>query len=240
MVVKYKLFEGKCRFLNAIKIYYRKHKLRLRRLKRWVGLIFNKRDVILYSIVTVLWMGFALISNVLANHCINEYKESFFKTIWNLRSSIFTSVVLAFSIGTYNRVIDYRRALKKQYWIYLNTMSSFERILDSKCNSPVRNYYHYFYNKRCFNLTLKMWDNSFDRDDLKNLQKSIKAIENRLDDIKREFVNGEFILRDEFMFSHKLDYAYDCINKLLDEGSKEVVKATAYELYGIVDFLRKP
>ena len=145
-----------------------------------------------------------------------------------------------YSGGTYNRMIDYRKALKKQGWVYLNTMASFESILDSKCNSNVRNHYHYFYNNRAFNLTMKMWNENYDEEDFENLKQSILVIENKLNDIKRDFVNGEFILRDEITFSYELDNAFECIRKLSDEGSKEMVKTVAYELYDIVDSLRRP
>lgn len=104
-----------------------KIKLFLVRKIRVIRIIYPKSDVLLYGLLILLWMIFGLVSKYIADFHGDE-SITYLRTIWNLRNSIFTSVVLTFSIGAFNRLRDYRRLLKRQHFLYVDSMDDFKSV----------------------------------------------------------------------------------------------------------------
>lgn len=81
-----------------------------------------KMDIILYLLLILLWLAFGLVTkNILFVH--DGKSVTYLRTIWNLRNSIFTSIVLAFAIGAFNHLREYRKTLKRQHFLYVDSMA---------------------------------------------------------------------------------------------------------------------
>ena len=238
--MKYKSRKYQCGFINAVKIKYIKIKLCIRRGKRRIRLVLNKRDVMLYAGIIILWMVFACLTVIFSKTFIDGYCGSFRLTLWELKNSIFSSVVLAFSIGAYNQLLDYRKRLKSQHWIYVNAMEDFERFLDSDYNCDYRYRYHYFYNDRCLKLALKQHLMHVEISNNPDIIARLDAIIERLNDVKQGLGKGDYVVCDEIMFSLYIDGAIKCVTGfVLDESYDTFIELVNY-LFDVINCLRYP
>ena len=97
-------------------------RLYLIRIWRILKIMCPKMDIILYLLLILLWLAFGLVTkNILFVH--DGKSVTYLRTIWNLRNSIFTSIVLAFAIGAFNHLREYRKTLKRQHFLYVDSMA---------------------------------------------------------------------------------------------------------------------
>lgn len=150
--VKYKKQKYKVSLLDKVKIETIKFVLILKRLIRGARRLIPQ-NLILYIWVTLFWIVFGIITY----HCGIIYKDPYeytiWDTLWELKNSYFTSVVLTLLITSYNQNKGYRDKLEKQHYFYYEIMSGFDKLFKPFIGDEIL-YYMPFYNKKCLSATI--------------------------------------------------------------------------------------
>lgn len=239
MFVIYKGQKYKCKLIDIVKIVLIEIKLLLKRFGRLLKIIFQKSDVILYMLIICLWLLYAFITNGIDNrHSQNQ--ESLFLTLWNLKNSMYSSVVIAFAIGGFNHIKDYKETIIKQHYIYVDTMRDFDEIIRAVDNTNIWIYFYPLYNRKCLEKTITY----LQKNDImvnKNTNEflvAIDVIQERIANIEQEIKTGHLLIKDEETMNLYLSWAKKKIPKVVLNNDKKDFMELLDLLFEIVEQLR--
>lgn len=209
---------------------------------RLVKIMCPKSDVLLYVLLVLLWLAFGFISKYIAD-IHGDPNTTYLRTVWNLRNSIFTSIVLAFSIGAFNHLHDYRSLLKRQHFLYVDAMDDFEDIYRALLNDDVWLYFHALYNEKCQEVSWDLITSKLQSVNVLNddIVLAINTIQERLDKIDDQLKDGLLMVKDEEMLSLEISSAKKLISKIMvldDIDAFENVEKLTNELFLILEELR--
>lgn len=236
MFIMYKGQKYKCSFIDKFILIWIKIKLSIKRGIRLFKIMLPKRDLLLYMLIVLLWLLWGLIANIIDSQFKQKY-EAYVVTLWGLKDSIFSSVVLAFAIGAFNHLNRYRKTIKRQYYLYVDTMNLFEEIVKSGYSSSVWSKFNFMYNRHCFEEGIKhlrnrntVIDNVFCI--------YIDAINERIEKLEQEIRMGNLIIKDENRMNEYLYKVKIQIPKVMTEENSVEFKILLDLLFEIINQLR--
>lgn len=237
MIVKYKGQKYKCKFKDKFAIKFIKIKLCLKRCIRLSKVALPKSDLLLYMMIIFLWLIFAWISNLIEFQN-NQVHESYLSTLWGLKNSVFSSVVLAFAIGSFNHIKEYRKMIKRQHYIYVDTMEDFVEIIRAADDTDIWLKFYPMYNKQCLSESLAYLDNKeIKRDDIDFLS-AIDTANERIDMVAQELKAGHLLVQDEVLMNSYLSESKKLLTKVVLDNDRNYFEKLLKELYEILNQLR--
>lgn len=239
MFVRYKDEKYICKFKDKSIITIIKIKLFLKRYIRLFKIAFPRSDLLLYILIICLWFIFAGLTNII-DFQSNHAKKSYFLTLWDLRNSMFSSVVLALAIGSFNHIKEYKTTLKRQHYTYADSMDDFEELIKAVDDADIWLMFHPMYNKHCFRECINYLDNKNIKINVNNndFMISISIVQERITMIEQELKTGYLLVKDEALLNYHLSSAKKLLSKvILNENPKEFKKFLIC-LFEIVNQLR--
>jgi len=203
-----------------------KMKLFLIRITRIISIICPKSDLLLYGLLIVLWMVFGFLSKYITD-IHGDLSITYLRTLWNLRNSIFTSIVLAFSIGAFNNLRDYRRLLKRQHFLYVDSMDDFEYLFSALLKDDAWQKFHALYNDKCQEIA---WELIISKADCVNLLSNdvvlaFHTIQDRLYKIDDQLKDSSLMVMDEEILALRISEAKKQISKIMMSESRDDFKS---------------
>ena len=238
--IRYKKMKYKCGLLDMIIISVIRLKLRIIRSFRLIKRVIHHQDILLWISVIVLWLLGLYISYKMGIGLGYE-KDGFRIYIWNARFSIFTTVIISFYITAYNRLVSYRSNIKKQHFIYKDTMEAFESLFFDYLDGTDFFNYHPLYNKVCLQATLDIIKSSNPEDDCLSIKKcDSEYILQQIWKLQNALENDDLILKDWEAFSSDISWLRRAFNDF-NCGNKEYIifSDVCYYLISIIDQLRE-
>lgn len=121
-------------------------------------------NIWMYAIITIGWIVFGIVIFYFGSWYKNptlcpEDKYSMIDVIWEIKSSFFTSVILAIVINAYNKAEKYKSCIQKQHNFYVDVMESFELLFKPLLGDEINRFY-IFYNDNCLIDTMDYIDNN--------------------------------------------------------------------------------
>lgn len=240
-MVLYKGIRYSAGIKDILKIWKVQLILAMKRVKRRM-LITIPGNISLYLLLTGCWLLFSIVVYKLGLlYYTAGNRHTFVDVIWELKSSYFTSVLLALFINFYNNISEYKKKIKKQHWIYIDTMESFEKIFLPYVEDELPRYMP-FYTEKCLDDTLeyiKLQNCTIKPDRiLQNAIEDIKGhIDNVLDEIREDALVG--INKEMLLFALS-----DVKRKLRNLNDTEICfedfrRVTRY-MFGIIEEIRTP
>lgn len=239
MVVRYKGEKYKCKFKDKFTIMIIKIKLRFIRLIRFCKIIFPKSDLLLYIMIVCLWLIFAWISNGMGCQK-NQVQESYLSTLWDLKNSVFSSVVIAFAIGSFNHVKEYRAMIKRQHYIYVDSMDDFEKIIEAVYNSDIWLMFHSMYNEQCLKKSMGYLENKEISISSNEFAISIDVALARISMVEDELKMGHLLVQDEIMMNLHLSEAKKLVSRFMLGEDRNDFEELIKGLFEILNQLRFP
>lgn len=239
MKVNYRGQKRECSFKDKLFVESIKLKLHIRRNVRRIKIVISKSDLIFYLMIIILWAIFAGVTTQI-DKAISGVCKSFFETVWDLRNSLFSSVILAFAISSFNKIKDYKKAIRLQHYVYVDTMADFEGIINALSPSAIWLHFHPFYNDKCYEITEEYLKSEGIAIDISNneLLLAIDVIQNRIEYIEREIKAGNLKIRDEEMIILYISSAKKTCSRMILKNDNEEFWKLLREMYIIVEELR--
>lgn len=235
MKVKYRYSMYSVNWKDFMYIKFYKGVLKIKRTWRRIkdSVNVDKKN---YSVLIILWIIWGIISFFWGR----QYKVPRYTlgdTIWELKNSFFTSVIVVifFNIDSYRK--NHRPKLEKQHKLYVDTMYDFHTIFKPFLADKLQDYMP-FYNKECLQDTICFLQKStFEPISEKQIEESILKISNRLEVLEKE---SDIIGADK----KALEDSIATLKKILPEFNynnikDQVIKLTHY-MFIIVNNLRVP
>ena len=222
-----------------IKKAYIKLKLLLIRLRRVIRIMCPNTDIIICIILIVLWMIFGLFSNYVS--FVHDGKiETYLRTMWDLRISVFSSIIISFAIGAIYRLRDYRKLLRRQHYLYVDSMTDFEELFRAIYMDDVWFKFHELYNDRCLEISMDYIESDISRINIQDngFIMAIDIIQERLEKIDYQLKNNMLIVRDDEMMALEISNAKKNISQIIIEEKTDIIIALIYELFSIIEELR--
>lgn len=226
-------------------LYIEFHKVLLFIKRQWrrVCGVCSASDIILYAVITFFWLLFALASYWAGRALFEGY--SFLKALWEIRTSYFTSVILAFTISFCNQAFAYKRKIREQYILYIDTMSDFE-LLFVPYIAEYRYQYIPFYCQKTLRATLKYINSKFcDYIPFDARECKLSLISDRLNKINNQLQRGNILYlknADIFEVTQDIEYAQRIISNITENdflSGVELSQLSSTLLY-ILNHLRVP
>ena len=182
------------------------------------------------------------LSTMCCDRAYENNKESLFQTLWNLRNAMFSSIVLAFAIGAFNHLKDYRKIIKSQHYIYVDSMDDFEELFRAIVNEKEWLEFHALYNERCLRLSLQHIKDYMQEINITNNEfiKAIDLIQSRLCEIDSCFKMGQLLVADDEMLNLYISGAKKEISNVIIDNNSDRIRSLILELYNIVEQIRYP
>ena len=225
--------------LKYIRILFIRTKLHIIRRSRVIKVICPRTDLLLYLMIIVLWVFYAYVIFYIGR-IYDGNKETFLRTIWDLKNSIFSSVVLAFAIGAFNHLKEYRKTIKKQHYLYVDTMEDFEEIFKAISEEETWIHFHPLYNEKCFQISMEYLQTLIDRKNIeeKRFVLAVGAIEDRLDKLEIRLKDATLLVKNEEDLYASISYSKKLITTILVEDRMDLIKTLLKSLFYILENLR--
>lgn len=237
--IKYKTKNYRCEFKDKLKITIIKIKLCIKRCIRLLKVVFPKSDLLLYMLIICLWLIFAWVSNFV-DFQKSQVQESYLSTLWALKNSIFSTVIIAFAVGSFNHLKDYRTMIKRQHYIYVDAMDDFEKIIEVVDDTEIWLEFHPMYNEHCFRESIDYLENKdlqINIDDAEFLL-SINAAKERVRLVEEELKMGHLLVKEESMLNLYLSSAKQLLSSVALKNDRNEFTEMLEDLFEIVDALR--
>ena len=119
-------------FCDWMSIQYTKTLLFGKRQTRRLRVVFSKQDVGLYLLITLFWLFFGIAIYFGGQYCVATDTEPYtiVNVVWDISEGWYSSVILAFAIGAFVRIGEYKKKIHAQHNTYVSTMDDFESIAD--------------------------------------------------------------------------------------------------------------
>lgn len=241
MTVKYKEEKYKCKFKDKVTITIIKIKLRLIRWIRLFKVVFPQNDLLLYLLIIFLWLIFAWFSNIIDLQK-RQLQESYLLTLWGLKNPIFSSVILAFAIGSFNHIKEYRKMMKRQHYTYVDSMCDFEGIIRAVDNTDLWLKFHSMYNEHCFRESIAYLKNK-EIDIARNKSDfliSIDTAQERIVMIEQELKTGQLLVQDEAVMNNYLSSSKKLFSRVVLNKDRNEFERLLFGLFEILNQLRYP
>lgn len=240
MKIQYKGYQYKCSFTDSFIVMWLETRLFFRRRIRRFRILFSMSDLLMYFFILLIWMVFVLISNRVYPF-IFGHNERLIESIWNLKNSIFSSVVLAFFINSYNRILTYKNKIRKQHYMYVDAMDDFEEIVKPFFDDGIQCSFHPFYNQNCFDITKNaVGKNTVFIENTSERLIVLDCIQQQLFQIEKEIKNGNVIITDDIMTLNWIDNAKKCLKAEILRENNEKLLELCFVLFMILENLRYP
>ena len=214
-------------------------KSRLIRGARLIKTVCPISDLILYALLFLLWLAYCIVCNRV-NYMHDGISETYLRSIWEMRNNIFSSIIVAFAVGAFSRLRVYRKTIKAQHFLYVDSMDDFELLFKAIRDDDVWLYFHALYNQRCFNISKEYIEGILTNIDINDneIKKTFSVIADRLEKIDYQLKAGMLIVADDEMTSISISSAKRYLsNIIIDDNKNEIIKLLN-ELYSITDDLR--
>ena len=240
-MVLYKGIRYSAGIKDTLKIWKVQLILAMRRVKRRI-LITIPGNISLYLLLTGCWLLFSIVVYKLGLlYYTAGNRHTFVDVMWELKSSYFTSVLLALFINVYNNISEYKKKVKKQHWIYTDTMKSFGRIFLPYIGDELLRYMP-FYTEKCLDDTLEYikCKNCTIKPD-RILQDAIEDIKEHIDNVIDEIREDALVGIDEEMLLFALNDVKRKLRNLNDTKIcfEDFRRVTRY-MFEIVEEIRAP
>jgi hypothetical protein len=229
-----------CKAKEFFCVLFYKIVLMMKRIWRRIHIAVHKQDMALYMGIVVLWLLFAKLVNTVE---AKDVSATYGNTLWEMKSSIFSSVVIAFAVETFNRIRVYGQKLRKQHVIYVELLNDLGCLIGTVADSPFWNFFHAFYNAKCFALTKNyLKERIADGEVLFGNEFLIvmDSIDEGLVRIRQEAEEDNLLLQDVVSFKLVIDEARKANDRMMLESDVEEFYRWLELLYEIVDTLRMP
>lgn len=237
MKVLYKKRSYYVSFFDAVHIFGLKVLLRIKRQIRRIRNNVYGRDILLYFFVIVLWLLYALAIFIL-QRIKNTGFTTYLDIIWDIKTPLFTTVVIALFTTVFSRTRSYTKTLCRQHDTYVNAQSDFCRLLDPFL--PNRYRFIPMYTEYCFDQSMSyiiengIFDNSAIPFEM------TRILENRLNIIESELRSNNLFFADRPMLELYLDDAKEALLSPNVFLSIHSYKSLLWKLFQILEELRKP
>jgi len=246
MTIKYEERKYKVSLLDYLFVQWNKTMLIFKRQFRRLSILFCKQDILLYSVITLLWVIFGIGKYVVGQSFVATLDAPYTinHVLWELVEAWFSSVILSFVFSAYTRFSEYKQKIQAQHYTYVSTMNDFEAVL-GRFIGDEKNKYHPLYCEKCLEDTTvflrkasihtPILDNN---DFVIELQKITDRVEKLEEEIKTErlvFVDVPLTSDDIDQLNHLM---YEVLlNRYMDTDSLIQYLRICYI---IVDKLRQP
>lgn len=241
MIVRYKGEKYKCKLKDMFTITIIKTKLHLIRLIRLFKVVFPKSDLLLYMLLLCLWFVFAWISNFIE---VQKYQvhKSFLSTLWDFKTSVFSSVILAFAIGSFNHIKEYRKMIKRQHYIYVDSMDDFEEIIKAIDNGDIWLMFHPMYNEHCLQESIAYLKNKEIKIDINDndFLISIERVQERIAMVEYELKMSHLLVQNETVMNDYLLASKKMLSKVVINEDRKEFEELLIVLFEVVNQLRYP
>lgn len=240
--VKYKKQKYEVSLLDKMNIEAIKFVLILKRFVRGARRLIPQ-NLILYMWVTLFWIAFGIITY----NCGIIYKApceyTIWDTIWELKNSYFTSVVLTLLITSYNQNKGYRDKLEKQHFFYYEIICSFDKLFKPFIGDEILHYMP-FYNNKCLSSTIDYIKNNglMDGLDEDSLIESINDVLEKITLLKHLENNGGVIGKSNSNFMTDIITTEGKLKKIKSNPKSIIVELDeiSRDLLEIVADIRRP
>ena len=214
-------------------------KSRLIRGVRLIKTVCPISDLILYTLLFLLWLAYCIVCNRV-NYIHDGISETYLRSIWEMRNSIFSSIIVAFAVGAFSRLRVYRKTIKAQHFLYVDSMDDFELLFKAIRDDDVWLYFHALYNQRCFNISMEYIEEILKNIDINDNEiiKTFSVISDRLEKIDYQLKTGMLIVKDDEMTSLYISSAKKNLTDIIIDGNKDKIFKLLNDLYFIIDDLR--
>ena len=232
-------------FCDWMSIQYTKTLLFGKRQTRRLRVVFSKQDVGLYLLITLFWLFFGIAIYFGGQYCVATDTEPYtiVNVVWDISEGWYSSVILAFAIGAFVRIGEYKKKIHAQHNTYVSTMDDFESIADEFIGKE-KNEYHPLYCKKCLedtNKQVKINTRHIDVYD-DDILLCIDVISERLKKLDEEIRADSLVFFEEELTLEDTDIVRRKITEHMvkETLNTDVVVELINMLMGIVDKLRQP
>ena len=243
MKVKYEGRRYTVSFADKLQIEVEKNKLFFKRQFRRLKLLFAKETILLYLLISSLWVLFGVIIYLWGN-VRSSQTYSLSDLLWETKNGFFTSVVISLFVGAYNKVRDYKTAIRKQDYFYVDTMRDFQKIFIPLLRKEIQ-HYHPLYCNQCLEDTiqfLKMNNVRCVNVMGEEYSLALSAIKKRIDTIEEMLRAENIIGTNESRVSYYLYSARGMIDSFFLKKTVELSEITKLAgcLLNVLDQIRVP
>lgn len=243
-------FEGrryKVNFRDGVDILYKQGALLCKRQKRRAQQIFERKDLLLYGLITFCWILFGVALHLISQYRVTDIETEYsaVDTILKIIEPYFASVFLAFIISAVTRAEGYRKKIRAQHNLYVATMADFQRLVTPFIGEE-RLYFHPFYCDKCFNDTVEF----IERRGFTSIivdsgwRTNLAMIAQRVLKVENSFVQEDIVMYSFWkeLLPIELDDATFYANKFWHSSEISVSEIIAFSriLLKIVDCIREP
>lgn len=240
--VKYKNEKFKVTFKNKIKIDSINFLLHIKRIVRRAR-IFIPHNLKMYALLTICWILYGILIYFWGQIYIKAPKTyGIYDVIWDLKSSYFTSVILAIFIGGYNQITNYKEKIAVQHDFYTDTLFCFDKLFYPFLGEEIYQYCA-FYNDLCLDNTLKhiskMQNANFSNEELDDIIEDILIQLEKIDDARK---NNRIIGMHKEKLKDYIDQARKTLNKCNKTESMTIedIQNISFYLFHIIADIRRP
>lgn len=246
MKITYRRRKYDVSIIDAFHIQKEKQMLFLKRQKRRLKLLFCKQDLVLYFLITLFWVAFGVIIYLFSKYAMNVELQyySVKNVLWDLAEPWFSSVILSFVIGAYNRISEHKRKINAQHYIYVTAMSDFQHIIDRFLGEE-RLHYHPLYSAKCLDDTIDYIKRNTEHSEFqldKEMIVDLQIIIERLGKIEKEVGTGNIIFLHNQYILYSIEDAKRKIREILVSGNIQLedIFELLREFLRILNGLRQP
>ncbi len=216
-----------------------------------MAVMLTKQDLYLYILITLLWIGFAIFILFMGKLYYSGPDQSYkvADVLWDIKSSYFSSVILALVISMYNRGYKYHERVKNQHYLYITTMWDFESIIDEAIGDG-KGGCSAFYNDLCYNKAIEYISTKYKCGHIKltmqmyvNLQRVLVHLNNLEKQVGEGNITfgGYYGVDAQDTFFH-IKEATNLVNKCMLQQCIDMsdFRQLVYELKSIIDNIRTP
>lgn len=246
MKITYRRRKYDVSIIDAFHIQKEKQILFIKRQKRRLKLLLCKQDLILYLLITLFWIAFGMIIYLFGKYVMNAELQNYSvkNVLWDLAEPWFSSVILSFVIGAYNRISEHKRKINAQHYIYVSAMSDFQHLTDRFLGEE-RLHYHPLYSSKCLDDTIDYIKQNAEQSEFlldKEMVVDLQIIIERLEKIEEEVGTGNIIFFHHQYILYSIEDAKRKIREILASRriSLEVIFELLREFLRILNGLRQP
>lgn len=238
MQIKYKNCKYDVTFCEKMVVLFNRQHLFVRRVSRYLKVFLQKRNSLLFLILTIIW---GLIVKLLQICGVVIFNYDITDASLDILLAYVTSVIITISISIYNQADKYRTILHRQYQTAIYANDTFDKLFQPILKN-ILFYYMPFYNSKCLQQALIKSRNlsiEVEEDFIVILENALEATKT----IKAENRNG-FILENEllpiFIDEAEKELRISIYQTKSSTFKWEQFEATAECLESLVDCLRTP
>lgn len=237
--VKYKQEKYKVTLKNKVKIELIKFLLLIKRIVRR-GRLLIPHNLKMYILLTICWGLYGIL--IYFSGKIYNFPKIYtiYDTIWELKNSYFTSIILALFIGGYTQIENYKEKMSAQHEFYTDALFCFNKLFFPILRNEVL-HYSAFYNDICLKDTLNHISTRkigpFSEKELNDIAEDLFIQLDKIEDARK---NNRIVGMHKERLRDYIDQAKKMLKKYNKKMSIKDISEIAYPLYFIIADLRRP